>query len=207
MKKYLILALAVALMIAPAAYAQNVDNYTEQGGARTVIGGALDVASGGELDIESGGAFKIGGTSVTATAAEINLAADISTNFEVVAATNVLTTAECGKTMTLAHATEFVTTLPAPTAGCEFGFIVGLAPSGANYTIVTTGSETIKGVAFDMTGGAVSAGAGTAAADTITLVGGTALAGDRVNLFSDGTSWHGLAFSSSSGAITYTSAQ
>src|SRR3990167_2399197 len=33
------------------------------------------VKSGGELDIESGGAFKIGGTAVTATAAEINAAA------------------------------------------------------------------------------------------------------------------------------------
>jgi hypothetical protein len=47
-------------------------NYTEQGGARTVIGGSLDVASGGDLDIESGGALKIAGTAVTASAAELN---------------------------------------------------------------------------------------------------------------------------------------
>lgn len=50
----------------------NVKNYNEQGGARTVIGGSLDVASGGDLDIESGGALKIAGTQVTASAAEIN---------------------------------------------------------------------------------------------------------------------------------------
>lgn len=50
----------------------NASNYTEQGGARDVIGGSLDVISGGELDIESGGALKLAGTQVTATAAELN---------------------------------------------------------------------------------------------------------------------------------------
>lgn len=50
----------------------NVKNYNEQGGARTVIGGSLDVASGGDLDIESGGALKIAGTAITASAAELN---------------------------------------------------------------------------------------------------------------------------------------
>lgn len=33
----------------------STSNYTEQGGARTVVGGSLDVVSGGDLDIESGG--------------------------------------------------------------------------------------------------------------------------------------------------------
>lgn len=42
----------------------NVSNFREQGGARTVIGGELDIVSGGEL--------KIAGTTVTATAAELN---------------------------------------------------------------------------------------------------------------------------------------
>lgn len=41
----------------------NVSNYIEQGGARTVIGGSLDVVSGGELDLESGATFKIAGAS------------------------------------------------------------------------------------------------------------------------------------------------
>jgi hypothetical protein len=49
-----------------------VKNYNEQGGERTVVGGSLDVASGGDLDIESGGALKIAGTAITASAAEIN---------------------------------------------------------------------------------------------------------------------------------------
>lgn len=51
----------------------NAANYDEQGGARDVIGGSLDVVSGGEIDIESGGALKIAGTAITATAAELNL--------------------------------------------------------------------------------------------------------------------------------------
>ena len=41
-----------------------VKNYTEQGGARTVIGG--------EIDVITGGAVKIAGTAITKTAAEIN---------------------------------------------------------------------------------------------------------------------------------------
>ncbi|HUU97150.1 MAG TPA: hypothetical protein VM487_15535, partial [Phycisphaerae bacterium] len=51
--------------------------YTEQGGARQVVGsgGSLDVASGGEIDIESGGALKIAGTAVTASAAQLNAVA------------------------------------------------------------------------------------------------------------------------------------
>ncbi|KPK71861.1 MAG: hypothetical protein AMJ84_05450 [Acidithiobacillales bacterium SM23_46] len=42
-------------------------NYTEQGGARQVIGGQLDIVSGGELDVESGGALKLKGTAVPST--------------------------------------------------------------------------------------------------------------------------------------------
>lgn len=59
-------------------WSQNVSNYMEQGGARWVIGGSLDVASGGDLDIESGATFKIAGTAVTASAAELNKADGVS---------------------------------------------------------------------------------------------------------------------------------
>lgn len=64
----------LALALPVASFAQTATIYKEQGGARMVIGsgGSLDVASGGELDVESGGAWKINGTAVTATAAEIN---------------------------------------------------------------------------------------------------------------------------------------
>lgn len=48
----------------------NTANYSEHGGARDVIGGALDVVSGGELDIESGAALKIDGADKTAALAD-----------------------------------------------------------------------------------------------------------------------------------------
>lgn len=50
----------------------NVDNYEEQGGARWVVGGSLDVISGGEIDIESGGGLKIAGTAVASSAVELD---------------------------------------------------------------------------------------------------------------------------------------
>lgn len=54
--------------------AQNVPCYAQQGGANFVAGSGCSIAvkSGGVLNIESGGAFEIGGTAVTATAAELN---------------------------------------------------------------------------------------------------------------------------------------
>lgn len=64
-------ALAI-LLAAGAADAQNTSNYREQGGARTVIGGSLDVVSGGDLDMESGSALKIAGTTVSGTAVELD---------------------------------------------------------------------------------------------------------------------------------------
>ncbi len=51
---------------------EQTSNYSEQGGAREVIGGSLDIISGGDLDIESGADFKIAGTKVSATAAELD---------------------------------------------------------------------------------------------------------------------------------------
>lgn len=60
------------------ASAQNVCNYKEQGGKRTVIGCSLDVKSGGEIDIEAGGSLKIAGTQITASGIELNYT-DITT--------------------------------------------------------------------------------------------------------------------------------
>ena len=48
---------------------QNVLNYAEQGGSRSVIGGSLDVVSGGDLDVELGAAFKIAGVDQTTAVA------------------------------------------------------------------------------------------------------------------------------------------
>lgn len=67
-----ILTVVCVLLAFAAVWGQSVVNYMEQGGARWVIGGSLDVVSGGDLDIESGASLKLAGTAITATAAQLN---------------------------------------------------------------------------------------------------------------------------------------
>lgn len=111
-------------------------------------------------------------------------------DYETLTAVNTLTYDDCGKTLFLNSATEFATTLPSPSAGCQFTFIVKAAPVGANYTVVTASSANI------IIGGTVSTedAAGTAEydgdADTLTFVASKSLVGDFISLFSDGTSWY-----------------
>lgn len=158
------------------------------------------------LDITDVGGLQINNVAVGASAAELNMAADISANFEVVAATNVLTSAECGKTMTLAHATEFVSTLPAPTAGCKFKFIVGLAPTGASYTVVTNSSANIITAGInELEVDTGDDGPYSATADTITFVDGVSVKGDFVDCVSDGTSWFCNGQANADGGITLSS--
>ena len=128
----------------------------------------------------------------TATyAAALLPASALGSSFEASTATNVLTSAECGKTLTLNSATEFVTTLPAPVAGCKFSFIVGAAPSGASYTIVTNASANvvIGHVLTSDVNSATDADFETSGGDTISLVDAKAVVGDAVRVVSDGTSW------------------
>jgi hypothetical protein len=146
----------------------------------------------------------IDGTAVTATAAEINIAADSSSSTENVTATNVITAAESGKTFFLNSSTEFVSTLPAPAAGLKYSFIVTAAPTGASYTVVTNSSANIiVGKQFVV---ADAAGDSGATDDTITFVDGQAVAGDRVDVISNGTVWYAYAFSSVAAGITFTTA-
>jgi len=179
--------------------------YREQGGDRQVIasGGSLDVESGGEIDIESGGSLKLAGTAINATAAEINMAADISANVEVVTAANVIDAAESGKTFFLDAAAGFKSTLPAPAAGLRFTFIVKTTPTSNGYTIVTHGTaqKVLKGlavIAADAVGD-VSAGGTTA-----TFVHNEALPGDRVDVICDGTIWYMIGYAQKAAALTIT---
>lgn len=162
----------------------------------------LERTGSGVIDLSTG-SLAIGGTTITATAAELNAAADISAAFEDVTAANTLTSAECGKTMTLNSATEFASTLPAPVAGCYFKFIVKAAPSGASYTIVTNGGADI------MIGGVNELEVDTADdgpydnnADTITLVDSVAVVGDYIEMISDGTSWYFNGQTNADGGVT-----
>ena len=120
------------------------------------------------------------------------------------ASASTLTAAQSGTTFFLSSATEFATTLPAPAAGVTYTFIVGAAPSGASYTIVTTSSANIiKGQAVNAAG--VAGDTGTAD-DTISFVDGAAVAGDTVTVISDGTSWFAYGQCAVAAGITFTQA-
>ena len=156
--------------------------YRKQGGDELVV------ASGGTVTFEAGSAR------VDAV--------------ETVSATNVIAASESGATFFLSSATEFVSTLPAPAAGLRFTFIVAAAPSGASYTIVTASSANIiLGQVYTLDVNSVTdPDFETTGADTITLVDGKAVVGDRVELFCDGTNWFAYGFCSVFDAITITTA-
>ena len=119
-------------------------------------------------------------------------------------AASTLTADDSGKTILLNSTTEFATTLPAPAAGLKFEFIVVSAPVGASYTVVTNASANIivgkQFVSADAVGDTGTTD------DTITFVDGQAVAGDRVELISDGTKWYAYAFSAVAAGITFTTA-
>ena len=123
---------------------------------------------------------------------------------KVLTATYTVPQSENGTTYYLNSATEFVTTLPAPFLGAEYEFIVKGAPSGASYTVVTAASANIiKGLQNSVAGDAGDSGT---ADDTITFADGQAVAGDRVIVKSDGTSWFAYAVSKVAAGITFTQA-
>jgi len=128
----------------------------------------------------------------TATyAAALVPVSSLGSSFEDTTATNILTSTECGKTLTLNSATEFVTTLPAPVAGCKFSFFVKAAPSGASYTIVTNASANVivGHVLTNDVNSATDADFEASGGDTISLVDAKSVVGDSVSVVSDGTSW------------------
>lgn len=126
----------------------------------------------------------------------------------VVAATRTLAASESGATIFFGHSTEFAMTLPAPFLGARFRFVCTAAPSGASYTIVTAGSANIiKGHVLSADLNAASDGdTETSGADTITFVDAKAVAGDWVEVESDGTTWFARAGCAAFDAITYTTA-
>lgn len=123
---------------------------------------------------------------------------------EVTAAANVLTASESGKVIFLNSATGFATTLPAPAAGLKFTFIVTVAPTSGNHTIVTSGgADIIDGNSF------ISPDAiGTPAVneDSINFVATSAAIGDNCTLWSDGTKWYVNAFARLTAGVTFTAA-
>lgn len=155
------------------------------------IGGTTITATGAELNILDG---------VTANAAELNMAADNSANVEVVVAANTILAAESGKTFFLNHATGFASTLPAPAAGLRFKFVVTTQPTSGNNTIVTDGGDNVIEGMADVASTLVLA----ANEDSINIVASTAIIGDWLEVISDGTSWFVTGQSGASGGITFT---
>ena len=119
--RHMISAVLIAAIAAGVAVAQNVDNYTEQGGSVTKIGGTLDIISGG--------LFKIAGTTVSSSAAELNYL-DITT----------LGTGAASKAIVLDASGDW-------TAPSTFTFVVPSSGSftmnsGSTFAVATTASLT-----------------------------------------------------------------
>ena len=128
-------------------------------------------------------------------------------SYEDVTATNTIAGAECGTTYFLNSATEFVSTLPVPAAGCYFKFIVKAAPASASYTVVTNASANILiGGINENEVDTNDDGPYDADGDTITFAVGVAAVGDYVEMISDGTSWYIAGQANADGGVTVTKA-
>ena len=154
------------------------------------------------LDAKGSGTVTINGTGTGSVRVGTGLLSKDLT--EVVTATNVITAAESGSVFFLNSATEFVSTLPAPAAGLHFTFIVTAAPSGASYTIVTNSSANI--IVGNQNSVAGDAGDFGTADDTISFVDSQSVAGDKVEVFCDGTNWFAYGISKVAAGLTFTQA-
>lgn len=174
---------------------------TSAAGAETVVdmtelaalGGVT--ASAAELNILDG---------VTATAAQVNAATLATSAVRTVTTTANITAADHNGVVFLNSATGFVTTLPAPIAGFQCEVISKLANTSGNHTIVTASSANV--IIGNQNSVAGDAGDTGTADDTISFVANQSLAGDRVVLRSDGTSWFAYAISRVAAGITFTQA-
>lgn len=121
----------------------------------------------------------IGGTALTATAAEINAVADTSERRVVAADATLAVTvaAHDGKVVVLNRAAGVTATLPAATgSGAVFRFVVGTAVTSNNDIIkVADATDVMQGAltVTDQADGSTATFGTVAASDTITLNGGT----------------------------------
>jgi hypothetical protein len=121
-----------------------------------------------------------------------------------IAATKAVSVDESGTVFFINNATGFVTTLPAPVAGLRYTFINKTPNTSGNHTIVTASSANIiKGMQNSAAGDAGDTGT---ADDTISFVANSSVAGDMVELYTDGTNWFAYARSTLAASITFTQA-
>jgi len=122
---------------------------------------------------------------------------------ETTIATDVLTGSQCGSTIFLSAATEFLTTLPVPSAGCYFKIVVKAAPASASYTVATDSSANILiGGINELEVDTGDDGPYQATGDLITFADGVAVVGDYIEVISDGTSWYLNGQANADGGIT-----
>jgi len=107
---------------------------------------------------------------------------------EALASASTLTHQDSGKHFLLNLAGGFTTTLPSPKAGWKARFTVKTAPTTA-YIIVTASSANIVEGGVGSGEDASGSVACVSNADTITFVANKAVAGDYIELESDGTSF------------------
>jgi hypothetical protein len=134
------------------------------------------------------------GTAVTATAAEINLAADISGRAPIVitgVTEYAALAANSGKVHVLAAiASDCTITLPAAAAGLHYEFwFCSTAAEAQNFVIVPTAGVFKGGLLHADVGGTTAAVYSNGSShDTLTVV--TPAAGTVIKLISDGTDWY-----------------
>lgn len=142
---------------------------------------------------------------LTATAAEINAAADSSANCAILTGTATLTAATSGFTYFLNAATGAAVSLPAPALGLRYRFVIGAtAPASGAWTIVSASNATIIQGSVSVATDGTTAGIGSDE-DTITFS-TSAVPGDQVDLISDGTNWYVQGQGSVAAGITLTDA-
>jgi len=168
-------------------------------------GDDITITAAGVVTVTNTGTMTIGGAATVT--GKLTVSSAIVTPVEVVAATNTITIAEAGKVFVLNSATEFVSTLPsaATSAGITYRFIIGAAPAGANYTIVTAASENlIYGLVLEAESDTGDDGPVGQEEDTITFVQSVAVIGDWVEVTCDGTNWYVSGMTAADGGVTLT---
>jgi len=143
--------------------------FTRKQKADAEYSGRVSIESGGELDVESGGALKIGGTAVTASAAELNL---LDLGYQLLVADGPITVKNglCAIAKTVAGVVA--ATLANPTAGADDFKRLTIVNAQAQANTVT------------LTGGFGGGGAGE---DVCTFSG---VIGDCLSLMAYGGKWY-----------------
>jgi hypothetical protein len=116
---------------------------------------------------------------------------------------NTLTAADSGKAFYLDAAGGFDTTLPAPTAGVRYRFIVATAPTGADYGIASTAQSFVGGI-NELEVDTANDGPYSNGADSLEFKANFASQGDWVDIESDGNKWYVTGQTRLDGGLAFT---